>query len=163
MAKSRKQKKEIIEKLHDVVKSASSIVFVAFRGLKVTDTTAMRKELRKVGVMYVVAKKTLLGRVLGESKVHGSTPALVGEIALAYGADSLSPAREMYVAVKKYKDNLAIIGGVFEGKYVGKDEMISLAMIPNREVLYAQFANVLASPATRFAVALSKIAEKKSV
>ncbi len=162
MAISKQKKQDVIVKLKDILGGATSFVFVAFRALKVGDTTAMRKALTGKGVGYMVAKKTLLARALQDSKFEGTVPELKGEIALAYGRDILAPAREIYEAAKKHKDALSIVGGIFEGAYVGKEKILSLALIPPREVLYGQFANLLISPIQRFAIALSKIAEKKA-
>jgi ribosomal protein L10 len=39
--------------------------------------------------------------------------------------------------------------------------MLEIAMIPSREVLYAQFVNLINSPIQRFAVVLNAIAESK--
>jgi len=39
---------------------------------------------------------------------------------------------------------------------------MEIAMIPNREVLYAQFVNLINSPIQRFAVVLNEIAKSKS-
>jgi len=40
--------------------------------------------------------------------------------------------------------------------------MTAIATIPPREVLYAQFVNVINSPIQRLAVALDQISQKKS-
>ena len=50
---------------------------------------------------------------------------------------------------------------MFEGKFVGGEKMNELAMIPSREVLYAQFINLINSPIQRFAVVLSAVAKTK--
>ena len=161
MAITKEKKKEIVGKFSDILKNAKSLVFVAFRGFKVAETTAMRKALKGKGIGYVVAKKTLLRRALEEKKIEGSIPELSGEIALVYGDDLLAPAREINLAAKTNKDNLSIVGGIFEGKFIGREEVLSLASIPTREILYGQFANLMISPIQRFVIALSQVAEKK--
>jgi large subunit ribosomal protein L10 len=93
-------------------------------------------------------------------------PELEGEIAVAYQAekagDILAPAREVYSFVKKFKDSLSIVGGVFEGKYIGKEDMVSIATIPGRQVLIGQFVNLINSPIQGLVISLDKIAEKKT-
>ena len=122
----------------------------------------MRRKLRESQVGYLVAKKTLAKRAFDAAKITGEIPVLVGETAMAYSADLIAPAREVYNFQKKYKDNVAIVGGIFDGKYMTKAEMMSLALIPSQQTLYAQFVNVINSPIQGLVVALSKVAEKKT-
>ena len=162
MAISKDKKKQIIEKLNDVFNKAKSVVFVNFHGLTVGDTTLMRKTLRENGVSYVVAKKTLTNLALKDKKFEGEVPTLDGELGVVSGDDDLTPAREVYSFIKKFDDKLSILGGVFENKYMNKEEMMSIAQIPDAKTLQAQFVNVINSPIQGFVVALSQIAENKS-
>ena len=150
----------MIKDLENAVKSSASLVFVNFHGLKVSDETKLRNELRGKGVSYRVSRKTLLRRAL-EGKAAGEIPELAGEVAIAYSADETSSAREIYNFQETNKGLLEIIGGIFQGNFMGKDQMIEIGMIPSREVLYAQFVNLINSPIQRFAVVLDQIAQKK--
>lgn len=161
MALQKEKKVEILKKLKDIVADSKSVVFVNFHGLPVTDSNAMRKKLRDDSVGYYVARKTLVKRILSDSSISGDTPQLDGELALAYGKDSVVPASSVYEFVKKHKENIAILGGIFEGVYKSKDEMTEIASIPPLEVLYGQFANVINSPIQGFVMALGEIAKKK--
>lgn len=140
---------------------AKSLVFVNIHGLKVGDATAMRSQLTKDGVGFFVAKKTLTEKALSTKKYDGSAPALVGEFGLAYGKDLIAPARGIYEFQKKFKDQVTIVGGVFENKFMSKEGMLEIASIPPVETLYGMFVNVINSPIQGLVVALSKIAEKK--
>ncbi len=162
MAITKQKKGEILKKVEDILKSAGSVVFVGFKGLTVTDTTKMRKDLRAQGVGYTVAKKTLIARALASKDPAGQKPELPGEVAIAYAQDAITPAREVHAYVKKFKDNLAILGGIFEGGYKSKEEMMAIAAIPSIPVLRGMFVNVINSPIQGLVVALSGIAKKKS-
>ena len=122
----------------------------------------MRRKLREAKVGYMVAKKTLAKRAFDAAKITGEMPKIVGETAMAYSADLVAPAREVYNFQKKFKDNLNIVGGIFDGKYMSKEEMVAIAAIPSQQTLYAQFVNVINSPIQGLVVAFSKIAEGKS-
>jgi len=160
MAISKDKKKAIAEGLADAISQANSVVFVNFHGLSVGDTTGLRKKLTEEGVGYTVAKKTLIKRALGEQGVKGDQPPLEGEVALAYGEDLIAPARGIYEFQKKHKDNIAIIGGIFEGAYKDKEAMTVIASIPPLQVLRGQFLNVINSPIQGLAVALNAVAAK---
>lgn len=161
MAKTKEQKTEVIEKLTEAVKNAGSVVFVNFHGLGVTDTNEMRSALKEDDVKYFVAKKTLTNRVLENAGIEGEIPTFEGELAVAWGDDQVAPARGVQEFVKKHKEQLSILGGIFEGKFMDKEEMTVIASIPSMKTLYAQFANVINSPISGLVVALGQIAEKK--
>lgn len=161
MAITKEKKKEILEKVRTAVDGAQSVVFVNFNGLNVSDTTELRSVLRNEGVGYTVAKKTLIGRALDNKDIKGERPEFEGELAIAYGEDLLAPAREIHTFSKKHKDNIAILGGIFEGEYKSKDEMLAIATIPPLQTLRAQFVNVINSPIQGFVMAVNAIADKK--
>ena len=161
MAITKNKKKEVVGKLDSILKEGKSFVFVNFKGLKVADVTAVRRDLSSKDVGYFVSKKTLLKRSLSNINIEGEIPDLVGEVALVHGKELITPSREVLFFEKKLKGAIKILGGIFEGKYLGRDEMLSVASIPSSEVLYGQFLNLINSPIQRFVVALDQIALKK--
>ena len=162
MAITRKKKEEILKKATDIVKDSQSVVFVNFHGLGVEDSNTLRRELRKDGVSYSVIKKTLVKKVFGDSKIEGEAPSLDGELALASAKDLMAPARGIYDFAKTHKDTLSILGGIFEGRFMNKEEMTEIASIPPIEVLYGKFVNVINSPIQGFVIALDQIAKVKN-
>ena len=168
------KKEEIIKDLEKAIKENKSLVFVNFHGLSVGEETKLRRDLREKGVSYKVSRKTLLKCAL-LGKAEGEIPELPGEIAIAYlpaeasakagGKDDIAPAREIYnFQTTHQKSNpgiLNILGGIFEGKFIGGPAMTELAMIPSREVLLGKLVNIINSPIQRFVVALNQIAINK--
>ena len=160
MAINKAKKQDILAKLETVRDNSDAIVFVHYKGLTVSNTTAMRKSLRENGVGYFVAKKTLMKRAFGE-KFEGVMPEIDGEIAIAYSTDAIAPAQNIKEFTGKHKDSLAIVGGIFQGVFKSKEEMVEIASIPALDVLRGMFAQLINSPRQRFAVVLSKVAETK--
>ena len=163
MAKTKEQKVQIVEKIETALKNATSSVFVHFSKMNISHESAMRRALRGDGVTYFVARKTLIRRALGNLGLKHEELPLEGELAIAYGGDedATKPARLIHEFGKKLVDKLAIIGGIFEGKLVGEAKMREIATIPGMATLRAMFAQLINSPRQRFAVVLSKVAEKK--
>ncbi len=161
MAITKAKKEVILAKLGTVKDTADSIVFVHYKGLNLSSTTAMRKELREKGVGLFVAKKTLMMRAF-DGAYTGTVPKLDGEIAVAYSTDAMAPAQEMKEFSTKFKDKISIVGGVFQGAYKNQSEMIEIASIPSLQVLRGMFVNVLNSPIQGLVVSLNAIADKKS-
>ena len=154
------KKEEMIKGLETAIKDSKSLVFVNFHGLKVSDETVLRRELRAGGVGYKVSRKTLLARAL-KGKAEGEVPELAGEVAIAYSKDEIASPREVYNFQKTHKGLLNIVGGIFEGKFVNGAYMTELAMIPSREVLLSKLAFLLKSPMQRLAIAVGEIAKKR--
>lgn len=162
MAITREKKENIVAKLTDAAKDSQSVVFVNFHGLPVSDTNELRSALRAKEVRYTVARKTLIKRAFDGASIEGELPELTGEVAVAYGDDPIVPASSIAEFAKKHKENLAIIGGVFEGKFQNKEQMETIASIPPVETLRGMFVNVINSPIAGFVVALNAIAEKRA-
>lgn len=156
------KKKELVKQLETVFKDSRGVVFVGFKGLKVNDANKMRMGFTAQGVGYLVTKKTLMNRALDAARIEGTRPEIAGEVAVAYSADNLTTSREVGAFLKKNKDMLQILGGIFEGKFITKADVVAYASIPDKKTLYAQIVNLINSPIQRFVIATSEIAKKKA-
>jgi large subunit ribosomal protein L10 len=165
MAITKQKKVELIASMSERLATAKSIVFVNFKALSAADTKILRRKLSADNVGYFVTKKTLAKRVLADLNAKGDMPELPGELAIAYGEDLLSPARETYgfQIMPRDKGSIAIVGGIFDGEYKTKEEMMAIATIPPLQVLRGMFVNLINSPIQRFAIAMGQIAESKGV
>ena len=161
MALSKDKKKEVVDSVKSIVDDSSCVTFVNFHGLGVEDANKMRSELRENNVGYRVAKKTLAKLALGDADVEGEIPELEGEFALAYSSDILAAAQAVYGQQKKLEEKVSIIGGIFDGAFKNKDEMLYIAQIPSMQILRGQFVNIINSPIQGFASVLNQIAEQK--
>ncbi|MBI3888610.1 50S ribosomal protein L10 [Candidatus Nomurabacteria bacterium] len=154
------KKEEMIKNFEKAIKGSESLVFVNFHGLKVSEETKLRRELRDKEVGYKVGRKTLLARAL-KGKAEGEVPELAGEVAIAYSKDPISSPREVYNFQKTHKGMLNILGGIFAGKFQTGAYMMELATIPTREVLLSKIAFLLKSPMQRLAIAVNEVAKGK--
>lgn len=161
MAITKEKKAAIVARLETIRDEAATIVFVRFSALTVAESNAMRRELQATGVEFFVAKKTLLKRVFAEA-FEGDYPEMEGEIAIAYSTDQIAPAQNLNNFVKKYKDRVLMVAGVFEGVFKNEAEINEIASIPSMLQLRGMFVNVINSPIQGFATVLDKIAEKKA-
>ncbi len=155
------KKAEMIKDLEGALEKSKSLVFVNFHGMKVSDETVLRRELRDKGVNYRVSRKTLLKRALA-GKAEGEIPELAGEVAIAYSSDEIASPREVYNFQKTHKGILSIVGGIFNGKFASADYMMELATIPSKEVLLSKLAFLFKSPMQRVAIAINEVSKKKA-
>ncbi|MES2088048.1 MAG: 50S ribosomal protein L10 [Patescibacteria group bacterium] len=157
---SKEKKGEILTKLK-TVGAAKAMAFVNFHGLTVANATELRRTLKASGVSYFVAKKSLAKKALTEAGISGTMPELTGELGIAFGEDDIAPSREVFVFQKKFENKITLLGGVFEGKFIGADEAKALALIPSLQTLRAQFVNLINSPIQGLVMVLDGIAKKK--
>jgi ribosomal protein L10 len=54
------------------------------------------------------------------------------------------------------------LGGVFEGRYMTRDEIVNIASIPPMNTLLGMFVNVINSPIQGLVIALDQIAKKQN-
>ncbi len=160
MAITKDKKVSIVAEFKTMLDSAESVVFVNFHKMTVAQSGAFRRALRAEGVDFKVGKKTLLKRVLDTKGFAGEIPELNGEIGIAVAKDLLAPARVVYTFQKATKA-VELVGGIFEGSYKNKEEILAIATIPSREVLLSQIAYLLKSPLQRLAIAVNEVAKTK--
>ena len=160
MAITKQKKTEIITKIEAGLKEAETVTFVNFHGLKVSEVTALRKSLREAGVKYYVAKKTLVKRALDAQKVTGTRPELPGELALAWSDDAVASAKGVFEFQKTHKDKVSLMGGVYQGAYMSKEEITTLASIPSMLGLRTQFVGMLNQSIASFVRVIDAKAKK---
>jgi len=113
--------------------------------------------------VFFVAKKTLIRKALETRGYQGQLPELPGEVAVAWTTDDVTaPTRGVYEFGKKLKGALTLLGGVFENAFIDAKQAVAIATIPPMPVLRGMFANIINSPRSRFAIALSEVAKTKS-
>lgn len=163
MALTKKQKAAQLEELKDKMKKSSSVMFAHYIGLTVHDVSDLRDQLRAQDSEMKVAKKTLMqlaAKDLGLPELTYDT--LQGPVACIFSfADPLTGAQ---IAFKFGKTNpqVELIGGIFEGKLLSKDEAIAIAKIPGKLQLLGMFAAMINSPLSSFARGLNELAKQKA-
>lgn len=156
MALTKEQKEDILKDLQDKLSKKKALVFVDYTGLKVKDLSELRKKLRKEDSLFRVSKKTLLKLALKKTD-----PALVeevdkmeGQLGLVFGfGDVIAPNKAAY-NLSKENENLKILGGFFEGKFIGEDVVAELANIPSREELLARLVGSISAPVSNLVYVL---------
>jgi len=153
-------KKTAVEEIKNLISSSKSIVLVDYKGISVSDDTALRKSMRENNVTYKVIKNTLFNKACEQLGITGLEEALNGTTAFAFGSeDETAAPRLVKNATKDYK-SLSIKAGYYTGKAIDEKEVMALASIPGKEQLVAQLLYVLNAPVASLARAFKAIAEK---
>ncbi len=163
MAVTKAQKTEILADLKDKLQKAKSVMFAHYIGMTVADVSELRSDLKKQNAEMKVAKKTLMQLAAKELNMAEPPDELLdGAVAciLSY-EDPLTGAQVAFKFAKKHKQ-VELIGGIWEGKLISKEQAIQIAQIPGREALLGMFAAMINSPLSSFARGLSELAKMKA-
>lgn len=173
MAKTRKQKEQIVAELADKFKGMTSAAFAQVSGLTMPQSDELRQKAADLGVEVFIAKKTLLTLAAKEAGVEDfNAKALEGSIITAIANDEVAAAK-LIKQFGKETETLTISAGILEGRAISTEEVETLASLPSKEELLAKlvgsinapvsgFVNVLAGNLRGLVTVLDKVREQKA-
>lgn len=152
MAKTKAQKKEILDNLKEKLKNAKSVVFAEYDALGVKENEELRNKLREENSEYVVAKKTLIDLAIKDNKIEGvNVRDFEGKVATIFGyEDEVAPAKVADEFRKDREDKIKFIAGILENKLLSGKEIEALAKLPSKQELYAKIVGSINAPVSRF-------------
>jgi len=161
-AKVLSEKQAMVEALAARIQNASAGVFVDYKGITVSEDTALRSEMRKDSVEYTVVKNTLTRKALEKLGMTGLDDILNGTTSLATAEnDPIAPFRILNDYSKKLNDRFNIKAAFMEGKVLNETEIAEMAALPSKDALYAKVLGTMIAPITGLAVCLGQILEQK--
>ena len=152
------EKNKILEKLKEQLQETPNFILADYRGLSVEEISDLRTQLREKELNMHVVKNTLLRLALEAQSLPALGELLLGPTALIWiSEDPVTPAR----ILRKYSeinDKLKLKGGLYEGKVMAAEDIITLSKLPEKEVIYVQILYGINSGATRISMCLKDIA-----
>ncbi len=152
MALTRDQKAEQLTELKDKISRAQSVIFTHYIGLTVAEVSDLRKKLKVAGAEMKVAKKTLMNIAAKEQGMPELPDQMMdGPVACIFSFNDPITGAQVAFAYGKDHPQVSFVGGLFEGKLLSQSDAKTLAQIPSKQVLLAQFMGMIRSPITKFA------------
>ena len=158
-AKILEQKQVVIDEIKEKFANAKSIVLFDPRGLKVSEVTELRRNLRESGSDYKVYKNTLTKRAIADSGLELDSY-LEGPTAISFSSDELAPVKIISEFAKNH-EALELKAGVVEGKVANIEELNSYAAIPSREGLLTMLAGGLMGTVRDLSICLDLYSKEK--
>ncbi len=150
MAKTKQLKEQAIQDLVDNIKSAKSVVFANFQGLKVSESEELRGKCREQKIDYLASKKTLLKKALSEAGFDVDTKSFEGGVAAVFGTeDEVAPA-QVIAGYAKDHEVVKIFGGILEGNFIDAAKVTELSKLPSKQELYAKLVGSINAPVSGF-------------
>lgn len=159
MALTRQQKEQRVEQARQDIAGATSLVFMAFDGLTITQVNELRDKLFAEGASMRVMPKRLLRLVVKNANIDFDPQTHSGQVALIWGNDAVAPAKVLH-AFAKANDNIKLLAGALNGATLSLDQVTALAQLPTRPELLGQLVGVLAGPARGLVTVLSGTARQ---
>ena len=158
---AREDKAATVAELAEEFRTSTAAVLTEYRGLTVSQISALRRSLQGVA-NYAVVKNTLTKIAAREAGVEGFDALLSGPSAIAFiKGDPVEGAKSL----KNFaKDNplLVLKAGYMDGRVLDASEIKKLADLESREVLLAKLAGAMkasmSQAASLFAAPLSQAA-----
>lgn len=150
MAKSKQVKTESLDVLSTHLRTAKSVVFANFQGLKVKETEELRNKCRAENVYFVATKKTLLAKALTDAGLSVDVKNFDGGVAAIFGLkDEVAPA-QLAAEFAKTHDVVKLFGGILEGNFIDSAKVNALAKLPTKHQLLGQLVGTLNAPVSGF-------------
>ena len=147
---NRSDKNNFVQKLKDEFNSSSSVIVAHYKGMSVSETNILRKEMRDNGAKFKVTKNRLTKLALVDTSFESITDLFTGPTAIAYSSDPAAPAR-VAVNFEKKLENFKIVGGSVDGEKITKDKINFLATLPTLDAIRGKLLSVLMTPAQKIA------------
>ncbi len=149
------KKVKAVEEIQETMAKSTIIVFSDYRGVKAPQLTALRRKLRGSNSEVKVVKNTLARLAASRSGKEALVKSLEGPMAITFGYGDISATVKTLVAVQAETEGFAIKGGLLGGTVYNREQIMSIATLPSREVLLARLLGQMNAPVSRLAGALA--------
>lgn len=157
MAGPRAEKVAVVEEVRDHLDHADAAILTEYRGLKVGDLAALRRELRGAGTEYKIYKNTLVRRATTDTRHEAMSSMLVGPTAIAFVEADVAAAAKILREFARSHPALVVKGSMVGSGILDARTTNALGDLPSREVLLAQIAGAFAAPMRQFASLLKAL------
>jgi len=136
-----------VEELTDILSRSTIVIGADYRGLKVADATALRRQLRDAGIEMHVIKNTLFQRAVEAAGKGNMLDLAQGPTALVVGfGDPIAPIKTVVEYQRASRNTFAARLAYLDGEIVPGPCLSELATLPPKDVMIAEFAGALQSP-----------------
>ncbi len=145
---NKEQKAAVVDEVASQITESDAVFAIDYRGLSVTQAVELRRRLGEADATFRVVKNRLTTRALDKAGADSLKGVLEGPTAFAFVSGDAAIAAKALATFRREHHLLEFKGGTMEGEPLTVEEIESIARLPGRDALQAQFVGVLASPVT---------------
>jgi large subunit ribosomal protein L10 len=152
-----------VEELTETLTRSKVVIGADYRGLRVHEVTALRRQLRENGVAMHVVKNTLFMRAAEAAGMAAAAELADGPTALIFGFDDpLAPIKTVVEYQRTARNTFVARMAFMDGEVIPAARLTMLASLPPREVMIAEIAGALQSPITNLVYLLQATVQEFS-
>ena len=151
------EKKEIVAKLNDILKTSHTTVVVTYSALSVAEVNQLRTNLKKAGARLSVQKNALMKKAVDEDGLSELDSLLKGPSALVTSDEAGAGLEVLGEFAKAHKKNFAVKGGMIDGSFCNADKLNDLASVGGKEGALSRLLSVLEAPLVQFALTIKEV------
>ena len=145
------KKSELIAKIKQRFMESEAVFAVNQNRLTVAETEDLRKQLRAVPSVYLVAKNTLARLAVKDTSFEDIVSHLSGQTALVFSKNITGSAKVVSEYASKNDEKFSVVCGGYQGKLLSVAEIKTLASLPSMDELRAKIIAGIQTPAQRLA------------
>jgi len=157
---TREQKRTQADALAETFGGVHTVFLLENHGLKVTEVTELRRQVREIGGVYKVVKNSIVRLGIQGTDKEGLTEFLYGPKVLAWTSDDSVQLAKVIKDFIKTHPKLSFHEAYLEGDILSPEMAEKVAELPSRDELIAKLLYLLQSPMRRLAVALNSPIQK---
>jgi large subunit ribosomal protein L10 len=141
------KKIEAVEALTGILKRSTVLIGAEYRGLKVSEVTALRRQLRDAHIEMHVIKNTLFRRAAEAAGKTDIFSLADGPTALVVGFDDpILPIKTLVEYQRTARNTFAARVAYLEGQLFPGPRLTELATLPPKDTMISEFVSLLESP-----------------
>ena len=151
MALRLEEKQAIVTEVNQAAAAALSAVVSDYRGLTVSQMTALRVKAREAGVYLRVIRNTLARRAVAGTEYECLTKAFEGPTMVAFSNEDPGAAARLLKDYAREHDALKVRALSVGGMLYGAEDIDRLATLPTRDEALSLLMAVMLAPVTKLA------------
>ena len=161
--KTRKQKQEDLDRLHQEFEGVSHAYLVDFKGMTVSEDQQLRAKIHENNISYKVVKNTLARKAVEGTPLASVADKFVGTTAIAVTKDDPVAVAKVLSDFAKDHAKFTFKAGIVEGRVIDIADIERLATMPSKEELISKMMFLINSGAQRIAVVTNGIARNLAI
>ena len=149
----RPDKVEKVEILSEKLRQSNMTILTRYDGISVAAITRLRRIFRESDIEMKIFKNTLSRLASDNAGFPDLKPLLEGSTAFVFSEDTIVPARIIKEFARECPQ-LVVKGAVYEGRVITREQVVTLASLPPREIMLGHVAAAVQSPLTAFVTVL---------
>jgi large subunit ribosomal protein L10 len=151
------QKRTVVDKVVNMVSDSTSVIAAYYAGLKSSEMTDLRAQLRSTGICDLkVVKNTLAKKAFVGTKYEQLINHINGPVILAFIKEDPGVIAKLLRDFSKEKEKLLVTALLIEGKLLNSNQLEAVANLPTKQGAITNLVIVTRAPIVKFVATLAE-------